>query len=96
MDNLPKERVTGYTRPFTISGVEFAESLFIKKSRHKDQNRISKAYIALFIYFQTQAVHLELITDLITKAFMAALRRFCLREEKEYALACFQIMALIL
>jgi len=36
----------------------------------------SKSYIALFVCFATRAIHLEVVSELSTSAFMAALRRF--------------------
>ncbi|XP_070855517.1 uncharacterized protein [Drosophila suzukii] len=38
--------------------------------------RISKGYICLFVCMVTSAIHLELVTDLTTETFLAALRRF--------------------
>jgi len=36
---------------------------------------VFKAYVVLFVCFNTKAVHLELVTD-VTEAFIAALQRF--------------------
>ena len=38
-----------------------------------------KAYLALFICFSTKAVHLEIVSDLTTEAFLACLKRFVTR-----------------
>lgn len=70
MDDLPEARVAGFTRPFTISGVDYAGPLKIRESKRRGRAHISKAYVALFVCFNTKAVHLELITDLTTEAFM--------------------------
>jgi hypothetical protein len=40
---------------------------------------ITKGYIAIFVCFSTKAVHLEVVTNLTTQAFVAALRRFIVR-----------------
>lgn len=76
MGSLPAPRVTGYVRPFAISGVDYAGPIKIRESRRRGRMHTSKAYVALFICFNTKAVHLELVTDLTTECFMAALRRF--------------------
>lgn len=76
MGDLPAARVAGYVRPFAISGVDYAGPIKIKESRRRGRVHTSKAYIALFICFNTKAVHIELVTDLTTESFIAALRRF--------------------
>ncbi len=38
-----------------------------------------KAHVCLFICFSTRAIHLELVSDLSTEAFLAAFRRFAAR-----------------
>lgn len=76
MGDLPAERVKGYVRPFTISGVDYAGPLKIRESRRRGRMHVSKAYVTLFICFNTKAVHIELVTDFMTESFMAALRCF--------------------
>ena len=37
---------------------------------------VVKAYVGVFVSLSMKAVHLELVSDLTTEAFLAALRRF--------------------
>ena len=77
MGQLPGERVTS-TRPFTNTGVDYAGPFYIKQGSQR--SKIStKGYIALFICLSTRAIHLELVPDLTTEAYIAALRRFVAR-----------------
>ncbi|XP_076664982.1 uncharacterized protein LOC143367242 [Andrena cerasifolii] len=77
MGNLPQARVTE-SRPFTNVGVDYCGPFFIKEKRHRNRNRI-KAYVAVFVCLAVKAVHLELVSDLTSEAFIAALRRFIAR-----------------
>lgn len=43
--------------------------------------RATKAYICLFVCFNTKAVHLEVAVDLRTDAFINCLKRFISRRE---------------
>lgn len=73
MGDLPTARVTP-SRPCTNYGVDYAGPYAIKEGR---RSRVtSKAYLAVFICLATKAVHLELVTSLTSKAFIATLRRF--------------------
>ena len=79
MADLPSSRVTP-TRPFSVSGIDYCGPVYIKSSI---RNRAPvKAYIAIFVCFATRAVHIELVSDLSTQAFLAALRRFIARRGK--------------
>ncbi|KAH8232106.1 hypothetical protein KR032_003514, partial [Drosophila birchii] len=85
MGNLPADRVT-QARPFSNSGVDYCGPFWI---HHKIRGkRPDKAYIAVFCCFATKAVHLELVSDLTTDAFLAALRRFLGRRGKCQTIHC--------
>ncbi|UYV62714.1 hypothetical protein LAZ67_2001673 [Cordylochernes scorpioides] len=77
MGNLPTSR-TNWTRPFTKTGIDFAGPVIVKTSNLRNA-RCDKAYIALFICMFSKAIHIELVTNLTTEAFLAALRRFISR-----------------
>lgn len=70
---LPPDRVTR-APPFAITGVDFAGPLFVK-SLGPDK----KSYIALFTCAVTRGVHLEMVSDMSTKTFLLAFRRFISR-----------------
>jgi hypothetical protein len=74
MGNLPELRVKP-GRAFLSCGVDYAGPLLVKESRGRSK-RLIKSYIAIFVCFVTKAVHIELVNDLSTSEFMAALRRF--------------------
>ncbi|XP_058449212.1 uncharacterized protein LOC131429180 [Malaya genurostris] len=73
---LPKTR-TVPSRPFTITGVDYCGPFYMKPVHRRASPQ--KAFIAVFICFATKAVHLELVCNLSTDAFIAALRRFIAR-----------------
>lgn len=76
---LPKQRVQ-YSRPFTITGVDFAGPLTIRSGVRGRANM--KAWIAPFICFATEAIHIEAVEDLTSNSFIATLRRFMSRRGK--------------
>lgn len=67
---LPSDRVRP-TKPFVVTGVDFAGPLYIKVGRET-----RKAYIVLFTCATTRALHLELSSDMSTERFLMAFRRF--------------------
>lgn len=77
MADLPKPRVTP-SRPFTHTGVDFTGQVEIKVNKGRGI-KTSKAYIAVFVCLCTKATHLELVSDLSSAAFLAALKRLCAR-----------------
>ncbi|XP_043063411.1 uncharacterized protein LOC122319761 [Drosophila ficusphila] len=64
-------------RPVTwehVMGVDYCGPFYHKaESRNKAPH---KCYIAVFVCFSTKAAHLEVVQDLTTDSFIAALRRF--------------------
>jgi len=77
MADLPGSRVQP-RRPFEQVGVDYAGPLQLKELRLR-KSRIFKIYIAVFVCFTTKAVHLEVVTELSTDAFLAAFDRFVAR-----------------
>lgn len=74
MGQLPASRVTP-TRPFYNSGVDYAGPVTLKTWRGRAA-RSYKGYLAIFVCLATSAIHLELVTDYTTEAFIAAYKRF--------------------
>ena len=71
---LPSERVVPGS-VFEKVGLDYAGPFAIKYG-HTRKSTIVKAYIAVFVSLSVKAVHLELVSDLTTQAFIATLRRF--------------------
>jgi len=74
MGNLPAERLEP-CRAFKKCGVDFAGPITIKTSLRK-RAAVTKGYICIFVCFSTRAVHIELVSDLTSDAFLNALKRF--------------------
>ena len=74
---LPQERIVPGP-VFEKVGVDYAGPLSIKYG-YVRKPVIVKAYVCLFVSLTVKAVHLELVSDLTTEAFIATLRRFISR-----------------
>lgn len=74
MGQLPAVRVN-VSSPFSNVGVDYMGPFNLRLGGPKSRT-FSKAHIALFICMSTRAVHLEVVTELSTKSFLAALTRF--------------------
>ena len=77
MGNLPSPRVNP-GRAFLHCGVDFAGPFELRTMKVRKAKRY-KAYVSLFVCFSTRAIHLEVVSELTTKAFIAALKRFVSR-----------------
>ncbi|KAI5731279.1 hypothetical protein M8J77_007377 [Diaphorina citri] len=80
MGHLPKARVSP-GRPFLKSSVDYGSPVYIKASNLR-KAPLLKHYVCLFVCMTTKAVHLELVSDLSTETFIAALKRFISRRGK--------------
>ncbi|GFW38331.1 integrase catalytic domain-containing protein [Trichonephila clavipes] len=70
---LPRGRIT-QSPPFQIVGIDFTGAILVK-----DNQGTRKSYVSLFTCAVTRAVHLEFVSDMSTKCFLLALRRFLAR-----------------
>ncbi|XP_022816835.1 uncharacterized protein LOC111349816 [Spodoptera litura] len=77
MGDLPRARVTP-AKPFLNTGIDFAGPYQVLMSKGRGA-RTNKAYIAIFVCMSTKAIHLELVGDLTSDAFIGAFRRFVAR-----------------
>lgn len=77
MSALPSDRVN-VAGVFHTVQTDFAGPFSVKASRLRNA-KITKAYLCVFICSSTKAVHLEVVGDLSTEAFLAALFRFTSR-----------------
>ena len=84
MVDLPADRVN-HTPAFTVSGLDFAGPVTLKKG-HTRRPVYIKAYICAFVCFATRSTHLEVVSDLTTEAFVASLRRFASRRSTPWTI----------
>ncbi|XP_016661601.2 uncharacterized protein LOC107884315 [Acyrthosiphon pisum] len=77
MADLPESRVL-QCRPFSCVGVDYAGPIPMRDNKLR-KSRTYKAYIAVFVCMSVKAVHLELVSDLSTPAFLAGFDRFVAR-----------------
>lgn len=77
MGQLPEARATA-CRPFSRSGVDYAGPISVRSTKGRGY-RSTKGYICIFICMSTRAVHLEIVSDMTSDAFLAAFKRFTAR-----------------
>ncbi|CAH2215889.1 jg21910 [Pararge aegeria aegeria] len=78
MGDLPGAR-TDPAPPFYHTGVDYTGFVDVKASKGRGV-RTKKGYIVVFICMVTKAVHLEIVSDLSSEAFLSALRRMAARK----------------
>lgn len=78
MANLPAPRVTLHNRAFIHVGMDLSGAIAFRSTMTRNC-KYTKAYICLFICLATRAIHLELVSDLTSQAFIYALKRFVSR-----------------
>ncbi|KAJ0169299.1 hypothetical protein K1T71_015183 [Dendrolimus kikuchii] len=74
MGQLPEVQVKP-DKPFKATGVDYAGPINIRFSPGRGAKSY-KGYICLFVCMITRAIHLEVVSDLTSKGFIAAFRRF--------------------
>ena len=75
MGQLPAERVHP-APPFYHTGVDLAGPLFCKRNRARNSPS-NKVYVCLYVCLTTKAIHLDLVSETLTAAFLASFQHFC-------------------
>ncbi|XP_053698822.1 uncharacterized protein LOC128745771 [Sabethes cyaneus] len=83
MGDLPACRVEGQY-PFYRVGIDLCGPVFLKQ-RNKRSTVEYKGWIVLYICLATKAIHLELVSELSTAAFLASFDRFVSRRGRPIA-----------
>jgi len=63
--------------------VDYAGPFLIRQGGRRSKTKV-KRYAALFICLVTRAIHIELVSDLTTESFLAALRKFIVRRGRSH------------
>ncbi|XP_065083297.1 uncharacterized protein LOC135705477 [Ochlerotatus camptorhynchus] len=85
MADLPSERVTP-APPFLRVGVDYCGPFYIQYPYRKGAP--IKCFVAVFVCLVVKTVHLEVVGDLTSQAFIAAFRRFVARRGRPKILMC--------
>jgi len=79
MGVLPRARVVP-SRAFQVSGVDYFGPVKLRERKiGRGPLVIIQAFVAVFVCFATKAIHLGLVSNLISVDFIAALDRFISR-----------------
>lgn len=77
MGNLPHFRIN-QVKPFSVVGIDFGGPFTITMNKTRGSKTL-KSYVCVFVCCVIKALHVELVSDLSTEAFLAVLRRFIAR-----------------
>ncbi|XP_063545754.1 uncharacterized protein LOC134753747 [Cydia strobilella] len=86
MGDLPSVRVET-SSAFHSTGIDFAGPFMIANKKGRG-SRNTKAYLCVFVCLASKAIHLEVVSDLSTEAFILCLRRFVSRRGKPEVIYC--------
>ena len=81
------------SRPFLSTGVDYSGPVALRSWKPRSKT-IIKSHIAVFVWFATKAIHIELVTILTTETFLVAIRRLnaTSRKTKDHSLwQCYQL-----
>ncbi|XP_062716335.1 uncharacterized protein LOC134291918 [Aedes albopictus] len=85
MAELPPERVNP-APPFLKVGVDYCGPFLVSYPQRRSPP--VKCFVAIFVCLVVKAVHVELVADLTTEAFLAALKRFTARRGRPALIMC--------
>lgn len=81
MGSLPINRVSP-SRAFQVTGVDLAGPITLRVRKGPGRVATTKGYIVIFICLSVKAVHIEVVSDMTTESYLAALKRFIGRRSK--------------
>lgn len=81
MGDLISKRLKLGSPVFDNVGLDYAGPILIRDRKLRG-SKLIKAYICLFVCLTTRAIHLDLVTELTSNAFIAMLKRFIARRGK--------------
>lgn len=87
MGNLPAVRTKMVEKAFTNTGTDLCGPVFLRMMSGRGI-KTQKGYIVIFICMSTRAIHIELVTDLTSEAFIAAFKRLIGRRGNVLNLYC--------
>lgn len=78
MGSLPEHRTKMFVKQFSNCGTDMCGPFMTKVSGER-HIRAKKGYVIIFICLSTKVVHLEVVSDQSSEAFLAAFKRLIAR-----------------